>query len=98
MFRTGDQFDASYKSATEYMLLCTSCFILVLFFYLFHFFSMFRNVFETTVEYNGIRKHWLHFFRLSNTSFSVNILITIADVFKVEYYGVFLFEIYKRYH
>jgi hypothetical protein len=60
MFRTGVQFDASYKSGTEYILLCTSCFILVLFVYLFHFFSMFRNVFETTVEYDGIRKHWLH--------------------------------------
>ena len=60
MLRTGVQFDASYKSGTKYMLLCTSCFILVLFVYLFHFFSIFRNVFETTVEYDGIRKDWLH--------------------------------------
>jgi len=26
------------------------------------------------------------------------ILITIAGVFKMEYFGVFLFEIYKRHH
>jgi hypothetical protein len=38
----------------------TSCFILVLFVLLILFFSMFRNVFETKVEYVGMRKHWLH--------------------------------------
>jgi len=31
-------------------------------------------------------------------SFSVNMLITLAGVFKVEYFGVFLFEIYNRHH
>jgi len=59
---------------------------------------MLINVFETKVEYVGMRKHWLHWFRLNNTSFSVNILITIAGVFKMEYFGVFWFEIYKLHH
>ena len=45
MFRTGVQFDASYRSGTEYRLLGTSCFILVLFVFLISFFTMFRNVF-----------------------------------------------------
>jgi hypothetical protein len=43
-----------YKSGTEYRLLCTSCFILVLFVLLISFFSMLRNVFETNVEYVGM--------------------------------------------
>jgi hypothetical protein len=58
MFWTEVQFDASYKSRTEYRLLGISCFILVLFVLPISFFSMFRNVFETKVEYVGMQRYY----------------------------------------
>jgi hypothetical protein len=39
-------FDASYKSGTEYRLLGTSCFILVLFVFLISFFTVFNDIYK----------------------------------------------------
>jgi hypothetical protein len=78
MFWTGVQFSASYTSGTEYRLLCTSCFILVLFVLLISFFPIFRPtlyLIEMFAYLFSIK--FLYFFTISSLVPYFNLFVSI---------------------